>query len=397
MDRKQLELNSVLEITTAINENTSEDSLYKIFYFTALTHLQFQKIGLIIFEQSGCNCKVGHGFSVTEQLLHEVDELELPKKPQILPSESRSDGLKEVEVIMPVLHKDKKLACLILGGLGKDREQFDIKELNFIQTIANIIMVAIENKRLARKEMKRLALRKEIEIAQQVQGMLFPSKLPNNEDYSIFASYLPHSDVGGDYYDFIKISEEEFIVCIADVSGKGVPAALLMSNFQASLRTMLKYTSDLVKVVEELNELININAQGERFVTFFVAKFNTRTRLLRYINCGHNHPLLIKGYDVELLNQGTVMLGPFDDLPFINVGEIEISPATTILLYTDGITETTNNKEVEFGEEQLEGIFREGRAKTGIKLHEQIIVTVDIFKEDQNYSDDLTLVSVEFH
>lgn len=397
MDRKQLELNSLLEITTAINENTSEDALYKIFYFTTLTHIRFQKIGLIIFTGGRPECKVGHGFSVSEQLLNEVDNLVLPRKAQILPSEDRQEGLSEVEVVLPVHHKHKKLACLILGGLGEDHEQFDLKELNFIQTIANIIMVAIENKRLARLEMQRLALRKEIEIAQQVQGMLFPSSLPNNEKYSIHASYLPHSEVGGDYYDFIELNDDEFIICIADVSGKGVPAALLMSNFQASLRTMIKYTTDIKKIIHELNALIHNNAQGEKFITFFIGKYNAKTRELSYINAGHNHPLLIDNYEITLLDKGSVMLGPFETLPFVNEGIVTIKPNETLLLYTDGITETTNNNDVEFGEDRLEGIFKEGRAEKGIKLHEQIIVSVDLFKDDQNYSDDLTLLSCEFH
>src|SRR5690606_33837514 len=145
---------------------------------------------------------------------------------------------------------------------------------SFVQTFTSIIVVAIENKKLARKELEQEVFRKELEIAREVQSMLFPKELPDTDKVRAFASYLPHHTIGGDYYDYIQQDENNFLVCIADVSGKGIPASLLMSNFQASLRTLVRQTNDLKQIVNELNFVIKANAKGERFITFFVAAFD---------------------------------------------------------------------------------------------------------------------------
>ncbi len=118
--------------------------------------------------------------------------------------------------------------------------------LSFVQTISNIMIVAMQNRKMARQRLAEEAMRNEIKIAREVQTMLFPKTLPNDKDIVVHASYIPHSSIGGDYYDYVKIDEDQFLFCVADVSGKGVPASLLMSNFQAGLRTILRQTSDLV-------------------------------------------------------------------------------------------------------------------------------------------------------
>ena len=152
---------------------------------------------------------------------------------------SEQTQIKSFEIIIPVFHKSKPLAYLLIGDL-EDKVEVSpaIKHLNFVQTITNIIVVAIENKKLAKKSILQAALKKEMEFASQMQSMLFPSILPNDAQLNAAAFYLPQQEVGGDYYDFIWLNANEFAFCVADVSGKGVPAALLMSNFQANLRVL---------------------------------------------------------------------------------------------------------------------------------------------------------------
>ena len=111
--------------------------------------------------------------------------------------------------------------------------------MSFIQTITNLIVVAIENNKMAVEQLKQAAMKKELELAAQMQSLLFPPSLPSNESYEIHATYLPHQEVGGDYYDYIPLSDHEFAICMADVSGKGIAAALLMANFQANLHALI--------------------------------------------------------------------------------------------------------------------------------------------------------------
>jgi len=171
-----------------------------------------------------------------------------------------------------------------------------IKHLHFVQTLSNIIVVAIENIRLFNESLRQEALKKELELASKMQSMLIPRKetLPRNEKLHLTAFYHPHFDVGGDYYDCIILNKDEVGFCIADVSGKGISAALLMSNFQANLRALFTHEISLPALVERLNERVISSANGEKFITLFIAKFNYRTNDLVYINAGHNAPYSIR-------------------------------------------------------------------------------------------------------
>src|SRR5690606_27643059 len=131
-------------------------------------------------------------------------------------------------------------------------------------------------------------------------------------------------------------------ICIADVSGKGIPASLLMSNFQASLRTLVRQTNDLKEITRELNFVIKENAKGERFITFFVAAFDIKNKTLRYINAGHNPPVLVwEDKSMQLLETGTTVLGAFDKLPFIEEEQLMIKAPLLLFSYTDGLTEAS--------------------------------------------------------
>ena len=139
---------------------------------------------------------------------------------------------------------------------------------------------------------------------------LTPKKL------KIFSFYKPHFTLGGDYYDYIPINENKFLVCIADVC-KGIPAALMMSNVQASIRTMIRNTEDLKKTVEELNYQINLRGLSERFVSMFICIYDFKSKSLEYINCGHPHPLIAYNDKIVTLDKGSTVLGMFPQLPEI--------------------------------------------------------------------------------
>ena len=184
--------------------------------------------------------------------------------------------------------------------------------------------------------------------------VLFPSDLPSDRSLDVSAKYKPRHQVGGDYYDFIPIAEDEYIICIADVSGKGISAAMLMANFQATIRTLFNYQRfEMDFLMEELNKKVNKTAKGEKFITFFIAHFNNTTRELVYVNAGHNHPFITNGRKVEFLDKGCIGLGMLDELPFINVGKQTLGPNTTLVLYTDGVVELENETGEFFGSERL--------------------------------------------
>jgi sigma-B regulation protein RsbU (phosphoserine phosphatase) len=266
--------------------------------------------------------------------------------------------------------------------------------MGFVQTLSNFILVAIENKKLARKELEQEALRKELEIARNVQLQLFPKELPCHHEICVYASYLPHQVVGGDYYDYICMEDDQFLIAIADVSGKGIPASLLMSNFQASLRALARQTNKFESIIRELNLIILNNSNGENFITFFAAIYNRDQGYFKYVNAGHNPPYFHSpGTGMIPLESGTTVLGVLHPLPFLNIGKIRGVDEFTFFSFTDGLTETFNEYNEQFGADRIQKIFAQSIGQPLQDLHSTIIRSVTEFHGHDEFDDDITLFS----
>ena len=393
-DLKELELNALLEITQAINNNLPEVSLYKIYGFILRANLRINKLALYVKDEDWV-CKVNYGTNV-DFLPVTLDKSFLKlKELQLIELDHSNSRFKVFDLVVPVMHKNEVLAFVFVSGIVSEEkdDQFN-PDTSFIQTLSNIILVAIENKRLARKQLEQEALRKEMEIARGVQQLLFPETLPQSQYLKVAALYLPHQDVGGDYYDYIEINEHQFVMCIADVSGKGVPAALLMSNFQAALRTMIRHTSDLREIVTELNHQTVRNARGENFITFFLAIVDRSKKELNYVNAGHNPPLLIvDSGKPQLLELGTTILGSFEPLPFLKFGKAVYDFDFVFFAYTDGLTETFSEDGEPFGLEKVTEVLVENIDDSLEKINEKLLKDLDKFRGQNTYNDDITLLS----
>lgn len=392
---KELELNALLEVTEAINSNVPEESLYKIYNFTLRSNLSIRKLALFVLDERW-NCKVNFG---TNANFLTAELPEYFKTLNGISSLKRNDDnlFGEFDIVIPVAHKRSTLAIVFVGGVYKDDSRYESEDaLRFIQALSNIIIVAIENKKLARKQLEQEAFRKELEIASDVQQFLFPERLPYTDILKLEASYLPHDRIGGDYYDYVPINKNQFLICVADVSGKGIPAALMMSNFQASLRTLLRQTPNLTDIIEALNFQVLENAKGEKFITFFAAIYDLHLKTMVYVNAGHNPPLLIdRKNGLRFLEEGSTVLGALHPLPFINEGFVTGLDEFLLFCYTDGLTETINEGQEEYGEESLISYFQqdlilERDLKT---IHQDIIVALDCFKGRNSYHDDITMLS----
>ncbi|MGB3850284.1 MAG: PP2C family protein-serine/threonine phosphatase [Tunicatimonas sp.] len=399
---KELELNALLEVTQAINNNLPEESLYKIFNFTLRANLNIKRLALYVLnEREGradlWECKTNFGTDINFSRVM-LNEHFLPIRDVTYVCDLPDPGLfEEFDIALPVSHKGRMLALVFTSGLRKEKDVApDQSGTTFVQALSNIIIVAIENKKLARQQLAQEAVRKEMEIAQQVQQFLFPKNLPHEPGLRVEASYQPHHSVGGDYYDFLRLSSGQFLVCIADVSGKGVPAALLMSNFQAALRTIVRQTTNLQEIIYELNYQVMQSANGENFITFFVAIYDQPARTLRYVNAGHIPPILIsRQHPTQLLEQGSVMLGSFQPLPFLNEGKVEDLEDFLLFAYTDGLTEIFNEQGEEFGTNQLQ-VYLEQHANQELPtLHRQLFRTLVDFRVGETYDDDITFMSMK--
>lgn len=396
---KELELNALLEITQAINENLPEDSLYKIYNFTLRANLRLSKLLLLVQEQSQWKSKLSFG-TEKDFMNAEVNITDLINGKDILFHEVlQNSAFAEFEVGIPVFHKNELLAVVFLGGVtNPDEKELIENHLNFIQVLTNIIMVAIENKKMTREKLTREVYAKEMEIAKKVQQLLFPKTLPAQDNFIINAHYSPHDTVGGDYYDWLSLEDNKKLICIADVSGKGVPAALLMSNFQASLRTLVRKTTDVEEMIHDLNHQVFESANGENFITFFLAIIDLENRQLTYVNAGHNPPFLIsEDGHIEKLEKGTLVLGALKEIPFLEIGVQKIEKTETLLLYTDGLTEAFSEEEEEFGPERVEEILKQQINSTPKSIIEALLVGIDNFIGKKELSDDITLLACRYH
>ncbi len=386
LERKEIQLKDILEITEAININSSEESLYTIYKWILQGSRYVEKFALYV-HNVAWHCQVHFGAEDVPALL-DVSAIADLKEPTAIVDLPALDGFFQVfDVVLPILYQDKVMGYAFVA-------HFEVN-LDFLQTLTNIIIVAIENKKLVRNELKQKLHNQELEIAKRVQSMLIPRNLPTQDALMMRSTYLPHHLIGGDYFDYIPLAEGKFLVCIADVSGKGVPAALLMSNFQACLRTIVRHTYRLKNIIDELNLLTYQNAQGEHFVTFFVAIYDTRKKILRYINAGHNPPFLLNKTTGELrtLDTGSTVLGFLQNLPFINEEVIHDLDNFLLFCFTDGVPETINKRDEQFSAERIGNILQNYKYTSLVDLHAHILNRLLRFKQDLNFTDDITMLS----
>jgi len=389
-----VKLHSLLEITKAINDNYSTERLFSI-YLNILSHqLNIGKIALFTNDRGLWNCALKYGINRDfSDISIENDLLSYKEITGVNLIRTSNSSIESFDIIIPVFHKSHALAYLLVGDIDEQRIEMSpsLKHLPFVQTLTNIIIVAIENKRLARENLMQVASRKELELASEMQAMLFPSILPNDEKLMVSAYYQPHHQVGGDYYDFIRLNENEVAFCVADVSGKGLAAALLMSNFQANLRVLINHTNSLTDLVRELNTKVMLSAKGEKFITLFIGKYNIQTRTLNYINAGQNPPVLVNGKSVYLLRIGCTGLGMFDELVDVKEGVVTVKPKSLLVCYTDGVVETENESEEYFGMQRLTMLLRKSQGNTPKEINKELIDSIVNFKGSKTYADDIAI------
>jgi len=393
-------LNALLQITLAINENIPVDQLLEKFRSILCDDLNIGKVLMFSYNQkwrrilmSGTNRAVADGIRVENDLQYYKQITNL--------TASLNPNLAQFDTIIPVYHHERPIAYVIIGDIEEERAGMSptIKHLYFIQTLANIIMVAIENRNLFNENVRQEAMKKELELASRMQTMLIPNpaSLPNNEYLQVSAYYLPHFDVGGDYYDWIKMNDQEFCFCIADVSGKGISAALLMSNFQANLRALTSAKMPITEIVNKLNRKVIENVNGEKFITMFIGFYNIETRKLTYINAGHNPPIYFDAEkrQVQQLTQGCMGIGMLDEIPRINTGELEVSKRSKLICFTDGTVEIENAQHQAFGIEPIEQLIVKDEDID--RLIDSLINALDRHKAPNgDFFDDITLLGIEF-
>lgn len=302
-----------------------------------------------------------------------------------------------IAMLSPLKVKGDIRGVLAVGK--KMRGEFTEFDKKFIEALGSTVITALENARLFQQEVEKKRMEGELDVARTIQRKLLPESCPVIDGCSISAINISSKQVGGDYYDCIYDKElHRTYFAIADVSGKGMPASLLMANLQAAYRVLIPLKLPIEELTARLNDIIYINTTPDKFVTLFCAELCHHTNTLTYTNAGHNPPILMTSEGaITELQEGGIILGAMETMIPYQSGTVTVRSGDVILLYTDGISEAMNNDNVEFGEDTLRLVLHESRTKTSDEILQSVVSAVNIHVGSAPQSDDITAMAITIH
>ena len=308
------------------------------------------------------------------------------------------EALRDIGARMAVPLRTKRdvLGILLLGGLV-DGADYGAAEKQVLRTSADLFALMLENARLTDRIVEEEKLRRDLALAAEVQKRLLPDHSPDSRIAALAAVSVPARSVGGDYYDFLQ-SDDRIAIALADVSGKGVAAALIMSVVHASLR-IISADADvpLPQLASRMNGFLHRCTQANKYATFFYAQLDERCGQLRYVNAGHNPPYLVRAAGgLQELSTGGSVIGLLPDLQY-EEGTVDLQPGDLLVMFTDGVTEALNAEGEEFGEERLQTLVRVVAPLPVQQISSRLVDELQTWMKGAAQYDDLTFVLVKMN
>ena len=397
LDSRVQRLNSLFELSKEFGLFSENIRVAKLLIYSVIGQFLVSKYAVITFDSDNVEILeskiTGGDFEqfISDKRLRTVEEA--IRKEEIGNEFPDLDKL-EIELIVPMQIQGKTKGLIFLSS-RINKMEFSEADIEFIYSVGSLAIISLENNKLFNEALEKQKIEEELEIARDIQKNLLPKKVPEYSNFEIAAFNLSSKQVGGDYYDIISLSDKEFLIAIGDVSGKGVPAALLMANLQAFLRMTCKHGMKLSEATSLINDLITENTSDGKFITFFWAIFDNQNKKINYINAGHNHPYLVREGNIRKLDKGGIIFGVMKTvIPYLEE-TIELIPGDSLIFYTDGITEAMNKKSEEFSDERLEKIAKDTSCKSANEILKSIKKEVQNFSSGAVQSDDITLIVVK--
>lgn len=397
LDSKVQEMNTLFEISREMNTTFDPDAILRIMSYALMGQLRVMRY--LVYTSDGSRLKLSLSkmpdFSMDDELIQNLQE----QYETILFSESRRPE-SDVEAalyasgiltVVPMLSQNQPRGVLCLGA-RVGGEQFDGLELEYLHALANITISALENARLVKETIEKQRLEKELSVATAIQKGLLPMTIPEIEGYEIAAINESSQQVGGDYYDVLQLSDHEYLLAIGDVSGKGIPASLLMANVQAALRTIGPLRLDLREATERINALVHGNTGADKFITFFWGILDTDAHTFEYVNAGHNPPYFLHGDGSIELSEGGLILGIMGTPPPYASQVLQLAEGDTVVTFTDGVNEAMSADMEEFSDERLKALVEECHSLSAHDTLQRIKDEVHAFTEGASQSDDITML-----
>ena len=298
-------------------------------------------------------------------------------------------------VAVPLITKNKMIGVLALFN-KKNKKGFTSGDQRLLSIIATESAQVIENARLYKQEQEFKRIKEELRMAFQIQRNLLPKEIPSVKNYDIAAINIPARSVSGDYYDFEDSFKPDIYFCVGDVSGKGMPAALLAANLQATLRGQLFLNNSIGITLKNTNFILYNNSSPEKFATLFFSSLNYQSHILKYSNAGHNPPLFFKNYGDKIirLREGGMILGIMENSEY-REGEIKFEKDDLLVVFSDGITEAMNAEDEEFGEDRLIKAIKEKIREDSNTIVDYIVKQIREFAGKRPQNDDMTIIAIK--
>ena len=403
LDNKIQQLNTLFDISKEFNATVDRDRLIKLLSFALMGQMMVRKHLFVLRRRMENESEDGDGFDlqvvsakgvgdeVDDEFLHRLCSIEN----NILAENGQADehwlSHHGYVLALPIKHQGETCGMLALGP--KMAGTYQPGEVEFLTALANLAFVSIQNSYLVEEQIEKERLEEEMRLARVIQEGLQPSDLPTVEGVEIAMLALPSRHVAGDYTDVIRLDDNRILLAIGDVTGKGMPASLLMSNLQASLRTLVPLEIPLSESTGHINRVICDNTGFDKFITYFHGIFDSAQRSFHYVNAGHNPPMLVHADGaMEELEVGGLLLGVMKGMPYER-GEVVLEPGDVLAMFTDGVTEAMSPEGEEFEEYRLEAVLRESRGLSAQGVLDAVRTAIISWTGSATaLSDDLTML-----
>lgn len=396
LDSRIQKLNSLFELSKEFGLFSESTKVSRLLVYSLMGQFLVSNYAILNFE--GSAIQVLESKFQIDELLTRLRKYDYLKIESPLDSKKLEEFYPElyqigVNLIVPMQIQGKVKGLIILGKRVNNMEYSDY-DIEFIYSVGSLAIISLENRRLFKEALEKQKLEEELEFAREIQQNLLPSQIPATNNFDIAAINLPSKQVGGDYFDIIKVDEGKYIIAIADVSGKGIPASLLMANMQAFLQVISKQKIDIATATGLINDLITSNTSDGRFITFFWALLDDNEKRLTYVNAGHNPPILIRDNQIIRLSEGGIILGVMKTLLPYNSNSIQLKSGDKIIMFTDGVSEAMNPYSEEFSENRLEQLALTTSNYPSDETLQRIKTEIEQFVQGAPQSDDLTMMII---
>lgn len=406
--KKTLEMETLLEVEKSLSSSLNLNELLELILDSLLKVVKYDAVAIFLIDKKkqeiehiktrgfdpalepDLQLKIGQGLAgwaaKTQKSLIVPD---VKKDPRYIEARVETKS----EMVVPILSQNK-----IIGVFNLESDKLNAygeDDLELLEAFASLAAISLERARQHEEILEKRKLQEELSIAQRIQQSFLPKEKPQLPGFDVSGINIPSEEVGGDYYDFIPIIENQIGVVIGDVSGKGIPAALIMASFRASLIAEIRNNYAIRSIMFKVNNLLFESTDPDIYVTAVYGVLDTKNRIFTLSNAGHNAPILRHAEGkLEYLTEGGMALGMFENSKY-EERPVKLNPGDIIVFYTDGVTEAKNEKEEEFGTKKLKQVIEDSRQLSAIQIQENVYRAVKEFRGDLSGWDDLTIIVIK--